>query len=203
MTKLRTDWFYIKMLYKRCKPDVKLRFCDVLVDINWKMSALVQLQVIAFLCLFLIRRVNRLEPARLLRRLFPRPSFIHNTVNMERFILIDEPKAPQYTLVCRKIRESVAIALFLSSWSEFVWISKVTVWCTIVIHVVIYSHYCVSQGRYIAGPYRPTDIPEPHNGWFTTCGCTVTVFTTIWDSRTYKVTPFHNLQFSRKCLYRP
>lgn len=43
-------------------------------------------------------RVNRLEPARLLRQLFPRPSFIPNTVNMERFILIDEPKAPQYKL---------------------------------------------------------------------------------------------------------
>jgi hypothetical protein len=43
-------------------------------------------------------RVNRLEPARLLRKLFPRPSFMHNTVNMERFILVDEPKAPQYML---------------------------------------------------------------------------------------------------------
>ncbi|PSN29002.1 hypothetical protein C0J52_26729 [Blattella germanica] len=43
-------------------------------------------------------RVNRLEPARVLRKLFPRPSFIPNTVNMERFILIDEPNAPQYKL---------------------------------------------------------------------------------------------------------
>ncbi|XP_069684778.1 uncharacterized protein [Periplaneta americana] len=43
-------------------------------------------------------RVNRLEPARILRELFPRPTFIPNIVNMERFVLIDEPKAPQYKL---------------------------------------------------------------------------------------------------------
>jgi len=70
--------------------------------------------------------VNRLEPARLLRKLFPRPSFMHNTVNMERFILVDEPKAPQYMLVCLKIRQAIVRALFLSSWSESVRISNVT-----------------------------------------------------------------------------
>lgn len=46
----------------------------------------------------IVWRVNRLEPARMLRKLFPRPSFIPHTVNMERFILVDEPKAPQYIL---------------------------------------------------------------------------------------------------------
>jgi hypothetical protein len=136
MTNLRMDWIYIKM-YKRFKPDIKLRFYnDFLVDINWKMSALAQSQVISFLCLFVIRRVNRLEPARLLRKLFPRPSFMHNTVNMERFILVDEPKAPQYKLVCWKIKEAI-----VSSWSESVWISKVTMWYTIAIHIIIYTHY--------------------------------------------------------------
>ncbi|KDR17031.1 hypothetical protein L798_09241 [Zootermopsis nevadensis] len=58
-------------------------------------------------------RVNRLEPARLLRKLFPRPSFIPNTVNMERFILVDEPKAPQYKLVCFEIGEAVLITHFV------------------------------------------------------------------------------------------
>jgi len=62
--------------------------------------------------IFYFRRVNRLEPARLLRNLFPRPSFIPNTVNMERFILIDEPKAPQYKLVCFEIMKSVLATLF-------------------------------------------------------------------------------------------
>ncbi|KAJ9583587.1 hypothetical protein L9F63_022060 [Diploptera punctata] len=46
----------------------------------------------------IVWRINRLEPARVLRKLFPRPSFIPDTVNMERFILVDEPKAPQYKL---------------------------------------------------------------------------------------------------------
>lgn len=43
-------------------------------------------------------RLNRLEPARAVRKLFPRPQFLPNSVNVERFIIIDEPKAPQYTL---------------------------------------------------------------------------------------------------------
>lgn len=156
-----------------------------------------------FVCLFVIRRVNRLEPARLLRKLFPRPLFMHNTVNMERFILVDEPKAPQYTLVCWKIREAIVRALFLSSWSESVRTSVVTMWCTIAIHVVIYSHYHVFQCWYVAGPYRPVEIPKPHNGCVPNSGCTFTVLTTIWDNLTYKVTPLHNPQFSGKYLYRP
>lgn len=41
-------------MYKRFKPDIELRFySDFLVDINCKMSALEQIQVIAFLCLFI------------------------------------------------------------------------------------------------------------------------------------------------------
>jgi hypothetical protein len=71
------------------------------------MSSVDQAWFVRSIFLFDCRRVNRLEPARLLRQLFPRPSFIPNTVNMERFILIDEPKAPQYTLVCSKIWEAV------------------------------------------------------------------------------------------------
>jgi len=155
-----------------------------------------------FVCLF-IRRVNRLEPARLLRKLFPRPSFMHNTVNMERFILVDEPKAPQYMLVCLKIRQAIVRALFLSSWSESVRISNVTMWCTIAIHVVIYSHYRVFQCWCVAGPYRQIEIPKSRNVCVPNCGCTVTILTTIWENLTYKVTPLHKSQCSGKCLYRP
>ncbi|KAK7870527.1 hypothetical protein R5R35_002927 [Gryllus longicercus] len=43
-------------------------------------------------------RLNRLEPVRAIRELFPRPKFLLNSVNVERFIIIDEPETPQYTL---------------------------------------------------------------------------------------------------------
>ncbi|XP_066994534.2 uncharacterized protein [Anabrus simplex] len=43
-------------------------------------------------------RLNRMEPARVVRKLFPRPPFLPNSINVERFILIDEPNAPPYTL---------------------------------------------------------------------------------------------------------
>ncbi|GLH03310.1 Uncharacterized protein GBIM_09238 [Gryllus bimaculatus] len=45
-----------------------------------------------------IQRLNRLEPVRAIRELFPRPKFLLNSVNVERFIIIDEPETPQYTL---------------------------------------------------------------------------------------------------------
>ncbi|XP_046995356.1 uncharacterized protein LOC124607182 isoform X1 [Schistocerca americana] len=41
-------------------------------------------------------RINRLEPARIIRSLFKRPHFFPNTVNVERFILIDEANSPPY-----------------------------------------------------------------------------------------------------------
>nr|CAD7398493.1 unnamed protein product [Timema poppensis] len=44
------------------------------------------------------RRLTRLEPTRALRKIFPRPSFVPTTVNVERFVLIDEPKAGAYVL---------------------------------------------------------------------------------------------------------
>nr|CAD7437630.1 unnamed protein product [Timema bartmani] len=43
-------------------------------------------------------RLTRLEPTRALRKIFPRPSFVPTTVNVERFVLIDEPKAGAYVL---------------------------------------------------------------------------------------------------------
>ncbi|CAG2054871.1 unnamed protein product [Timema podura] len=45
-----------------------------------------------------IWRLTRLEPTRALRKIFPRPSFVPTTVNVERFVLIDEPKAGAYVL---------------------------------------------------------------------------------------------------------
>ena len=73
--------------------------CDLVV-LDW-MDPVTSEFIVIFSNLF--RRVNRLEPARILRKLFPRPSFIPDTVNVERFILVDEPKAPQYKLVRYKI----------------------------------------------------------------------------------------------------
>ncbi|KFB43936.1 hypothetical protein ZHAS_00011762 [Anopheles sinensis] len=44
-------------------------------------------------------RCNRMEPARLLRRLFPRPSRLPATgVSLERYLLIDTPQAPLYSI---------------------------------------------------------------------------------------------------------
>ncbi|XP_058054813.1 uncharacterized protein LOC131206315 [Anopheles bellator] len=44
-------------------------------------------------------RCNRMEPARLLRRLFPRPARLPATgVSLERFLLIDTPEAPLYSI---------------------------------------------------------------------------------------------------------
>ncbi|XP_063223588.1 uncharacterized protein LOC134531705 [Bacillus rossius redtenbacheri] len=43
-------------------------------------------------------RLNRLEPTRLLRQLFKRPKFLPKTINVERFVLIDEPRAEHYEL---------------------------------------------------------------------------------------------------------
>uniref|UniRef100_A0A182JRN7 Uncharacterized protein n=1 Tax=Anopheles christyi TaxID=43041 RepID=A0A182JRN7_9DIPT len=44
-------------------------------------------------------RCNRMEPARLLRRLFPRPNRLPATgVSLERYLLIDTPQAPLYSV---------------------------------------------------------------------------------------------------------
>lgn len=45
-------------------------------------------------------RINRMLPARIIRKLFPRPSFISewSGQSIERYVLIDGPKSPGYSL---------------------------------------------------------------------------------------------------------
>ena len=55
---------------------------------------------------------------------------------------------------------------------------KVTIWCVIVFHVVIYSHYRVFQCWYVAGPYRPIEIP---NLYKVTMWCVIVIHVVIYS----------------------